>query len=114
MKNEEIIMQTRVNLMNARVIGTTGRKMEWKDKDNNPIEIDEPAEIHTYTGWKQRGYQVPRNTKAKIFIPIWNYITLEDGSQTMIQRNAAFFTPSQVERIVLDEDDVMYEDMQLV
>lgn len=96
MKNEEIIMKTRVNLMNSRVIGTTGRKMPWKDADGNDIMIDEPAEIHTVAGWNRNGYKVNKGEKCKIFIPIWNYITLEDGSTTMIQRNASFFTPEQV------------------
>lgn len=110
MKNEEVIMQTRVNLMNNRVIGTTGRKMEWHDRDGVVIEIDEPAEIHTYTGWKQRGFQVPKGTKCKVFIPIWNYVTLEDGTTTMMQRNAPFFTPEQVEKIEVEVQEVA--DMQ--
>ena len=97
MKNEQIVMQTRVNLMNLGVIGTTGRKMQWQDKEGNPIEINEPAEIHTVAGWNKAGYKVTAGQKCKVFIPIWNYITLDDGSQTMIQRNAPFFTPEQVE-----------------
>ena len=104
MKNEEIIMRTRVNLMNSRVIGTTGNKMEWMTSEGEVIEIDEPAEIHTYTGWKRRGYQVPKGAKAKVFIPIWNYSTDEEGNTTMFQRNAPFFTPDQVEKIEVTEE----------
>jgi hypothetical protein len=100
MKNEEMIMKTRIRLMNSRVIGTTGNKMEVVDADGVVTEIDEPEEIHTYVGWKRRGYQVPQGTKAKVFIPIWNYSTDEEGNTTMFQRNAPFFTPSQVEKIV--------------
>lgn len=107
MKNEEKIMQMRVNLMNNRIIGTTGKKMPWKDSEGNEVMIDEPAEIHTYTGWKRKGFQVPRGTKAKIFIPIWNYITLDDGTRTMMERNAPFFTPDQVQAI--EENDEFVE-----
>ena len=103
MKNEQIIMNTRVRLMQNKQLGTTGRKMPWVDRDGNEIEIDEPAEIHTYTGWKRRGFQVPQGTKSKLFIPIWNYSTDEEGNTVMMQRNAAFFTPDQVVPI---EDDV--------
>ena len=107
MKNEEAIMQMRVNLMRNRQIGTTGRKMMWHDVDGNEIEIDEPAEIHTYTGWKKLGYQVPTGTRAKIFIPIWNSITLGDGSTSMMQSNRAFFTPEQVQRIEEEVNNVL-------
>lgn len=111
MKNEEIIMQTRVNLMNARVIGTTGRKMMWHDADGNQIEIDEPAEIHTVAGWNKKGYSVVKGSKSKVFIPIWNYITLEDSTTTMIQRNAPFFTPEQV--VLRDVTSQAMEDMAM-
>lgn len=98
MKNEEVVMKTRVQLMNMGVIGTTGRKMQWGvDEEGNPNMINEPAEIHTVAGWNKAGYKVIAGQKCKVFIPIWNYITLDDGSQTMIQRNAPFFTPEQVE-----------------
>ena len=103
MKNEEIIFNTRVNLMNARIIGTTGNKVTVIQNEQE-VEIDEPAEIHTYVGWKRKGFQVPKGTKAKVFIPIWNYINNPDGSQTMIQRNAPFFTPEQVVPIEEVED----------
>lgn len=96
MKNETVVMQTRVNLMNMGVIGTTGRKMPWTDANGNQIEINEPAEIHTVAGWNKVGYKVNKGEKCKVFIPIWNYITLDDGSRTMVQRNAPFFTPEQV------------------
>lgn len=103
MKNEQIIMNTRINLMRNGQLGTTGRKMEYVDNDGVISEIDEPAEIHTYTGWKQRGFQVPRGTKARVFIPIWNYITDEEGNTVMMQRNAPFFLPDQVEKIEIEE-----------
>lgn len=116
MTNEQIIMNTRVRLMNNRVIGTTGKKMEYVDRDGVVTEIDEPAEIHTYVGWKRRGFQVPKGTKAKVFIPIWNYSTDEEGNTTMFQRNAPFFTPEQVIKIEESEDNnldtVNISDMQ--
>lgn len=92
MKNEQIIMNTRVQLMRNGQLSTTGKKMTYVDADGVESQIDEPAEIHTYTGWKMRGFQVPQGTKSRIFIPTWTR-TAEGG---WTQRNAPYFTPEQV------------------
>lgn len=99
MTNEQIVMNTRVMLMRNGQIGTTGRKIEYVDKDGVVSEINEPAEIHTYVGWKRLGYQVPEGTKAKVFIPIWVYNTDEEGNTIMMNVNRPFFLPSQVQKI---------------
>lgn len=107
MKNEEIIMKTRINLMNNRQLGTTGRLMDYVTEDGELTQIDEPAEIHTYVGWKRKGYQVPIGTKSRVFIPIWNYTTDDEGNTVMIQRNAPFFLPDQVVKIEDENEAVM-------
>ncbi len=106
MKNEQIIMNTRVNLMRNGQLGTTGRKMNYVDADGVETQIDEPAEIHTYTGWKRLGFQVPKGTKAQIFIPTWTR-TAEGG---WLQRNAPYFKPDQVQPIE-ETNDVPFEEM---
>lgn len=92
MKNEQIIMNTRVMLMRNGQLGTTGRKMDYVDSNGVQSQIDEPAEIHTYSGWKKLGYQVPKGTKSTIFIPTWN--RTDEGGWT--QTNRAYFKPDQV------------------
>lgn len=108
MKNEQIIMNTRVNLMRNGQLGTTGRKMNYVDADGVESQIDEPAEIHTYTGWKRLGFQVPKGTKAQIFIPTWTR-TAEGG---WLQRNAPYFKPDQVQPIE-EVDEVPFEEMAM-
>lgn len=102
MTNEQIIFNARIQLMEAGLIGTTGRKIEIADNNGEVKEINEPEEIHTVAGWNREGYLVRKGEKAKISIPIWNakYIgDKEDPNATMfmVQRNAYFFAPSQVE-----------------
>jgi len=109
MKNEQIIMNTRIALMRNNQLGTTGRRMKWVDADGIENEIDEPAEIHTYTGWKMRGFQVPQGTKSRIFIPTWSRTA--EGSWT--QRNAAYFTPDQVVPIEKQEDTIQIPEINM-
>jgi len=63
--------------------------------------------VHTYAGWKARGYQVKKGSKALFKAPIWKHTTkktkTEDGTETeaakMFLTDAAFFGESQVEAI---------------
>lgn len=72
--------------------------------------------LHTYKGWLDRGYQVQKGAKA-YKITIWNYrkktmkcevtdtetgeITTEDiESGNYYQKEAYFFTPDQVKKVV--------------
>ena len=101
MKNEQIIMNTRVRLMMNGQLGTTGRKMNYVDVDGVESQIDEPAEIHTYTEWKRKGFQVPKGMKATIFIPTWRR-TEEGGWE---QNNRPYFKPEQVVPIEESEQE---------
>ena len=69
-------------------------------------EVDE--EVDTYAGWKRRGYQVKKGSKAlfqtKIWKPFYKAYTTEDGEEEekmrMFKVKASFFGKSQVEAIV--------------
>lgn len=59
-------------------------------------------ECHTYSKWKQLGYQVQRGSKAVFQATIWKHTTCErDGEieERMFMQKASFFSRSQVEKI---------------
>ena len=65
-----------------------------------------PEPIHTFQGWKERGYVVKKGEKSDIKITIWKHAAKKievDGEETesnsMFMKTAAFFRFSQVERI---------------
>lgn len=110
MTNEQIIFNARVRLMTSNMIGTTGRKITIMENGQEKL-IDEPAEIHTYAGWKRLGYQVRRGEKSRINIPIWTAGNIEGNENEqsqmfMFQRNASFFTPEQVDPIEEESNEV--------
>ena len=86
MTNAEIIFNKRVELMNAGIIGKTGRKIKvaYTDDDGNTQEmiIDEPEEIHTFQAWKQAGFIVKKGQKAIARFRIWNYTNGKKGKPT--------------------------------
>ena len=65
--------------------------------------VDE--EVDTYAGWKRRGYQVKKGSKALFQTSIWKpvFYKAEDGEEEnmrMFKVKAYYFGKSQVERIV--------------
>ena len=75
MTNEMIILWESVDLMEQGIIGTTGRTFEVEDKDGNKRLLREPEPIHTFDGWKERGYAVKKGEHAVASFLIWKYIT---------------------------------------
>lgn len=106
MTNKQIIEEQRVAFMKAGVLKSVGKlKVNLGDK---VVEIDEPEEIHTYAAWKSLGYCVKKGEKSQIKFPIWKYASKtsqdeETGEEKvngkMFMKVAAFFTPSQVEKM---------------
>lgn len=105
MKNVDIILHESIILMNKGIIGTNGFKMTVEAPNGTKKEIDMPEEIHTYRGWKARGYQVQKGQKAIAQFPIWKHVTKkakkedEEDEQRMFMKMSSFFKKSQVERI---------------
>lgn len=95
MTNAEIIYKTSERLVMEGVL-----KMVQIGNDLVP----EP--LHTFTGWKERGYAVKKGEKSFIKIPIWKHRSKKvekDGEEhetsSMFITTAAFFTFAQVEKI---------------
>lgn len=75
MTNEEIIFNERIDLAAKGIIKYTGRniRVAWHNDDGTTEEkiIPEPEEIHTFEGWKARGYMVQKGQHAKAAFTIW-------------------------------------------
>ena len=72
------------------------------------IENNITCPLHTYTKWKELGYQVKKGEKSQHHILIWKACTkkvVDTEKQTeitttkMIMKVAHFFTLSQVEKV---------------
>lgn len=106
MTNEQIIFEKRCELMEAEVIGTTGRYYNVVDENGNEKRLMEPEEIHTFLAWKALGYGVKRKEKAIATFPIWKYAAkkkeAENGEEQEEERvflkMSCFFSSSQVEK----------------
>ena len=66
-------------------------------------KVDE--EVDTYAGWKRRGYQVKKGSKALFQTRIWKpvFYKAEDGEEEnmkMVKVKASYFGKSQVEAII--------------
>lgn len=107
MTNAQIIFAKRLELMEAGVIGTTGRKIRIKDEDGSERVMWEPAQIHTFQAWKELGYCVKKGEHAKAKFTIWKYSAGKktadeaDGEEQdhghMFMKTAFFFSAGQVE-----------------
>lgn len=108
MTNATIILNESIRLMEEGVLKGTGEFVKFEDVNGNIKEFEIPEEIHTFNGWKQRGYAVKKGEKSKIKFSIWKCtskaVKNEDGEDEDIQTNmfmklSAFFTLAQVEKI---------------
>jgi hypothetical protein len=76
--NSEIILRNSLELMKEGVLKPTGRVFVQELADGTKVELPEPEPIHTYNGWKDRGYQVKRGEHAKASFTIWKYTGKKD------------------------------------
>lgn len=110
MTNEMIIFNNRIELQKKNIIKGTGNMIEV-EINGKKITLEEPEEIHTFNGWKQRGYKVKKGEHSSIKFPIWKYVEkkkkpeeltgneLIDAPKTsMFMKMSAFFTQAQVEK----------------
>ena len=119
MTNEKIIMNARLALLDAGLIGTTGRQYEIIDENGDSRFVDEPEELHTFEIWQRMGYSVKKGEKAIAKIRIWKYSekteeltgkTQQDEKadeseerSRMFMKLAYFFAPSQVEKADVED-----------
>lgn len=105
MTNSEIIFRQSLELMKQGIIKTTGRVLTQELPDGSKVEINEPEEIHTYNGWKDRGYQVKKGERAKASFSVWKYAgkkdeeTGEEINGKCFQKKSYWFTADQVEKV---------------
>lgn len=110
MTNNNIVLSHAIELMNRGIIGTTGKFCEIEDKEGNKKTIQEPEPIHTFAGWKARGFQVKRGQTAVVKFPIWRHQAAgthinrktgmeEETGEKMCLTEACFFSESQVQPI---------------
>lgn len=109
MTNAQIIMTESVELMRQGKLKGTGEfiKVEINGEER---EFELPEEIHTFNGWKERGFKVKKGEHSEIKFAIWKYTEkakkeeektgnpLEDAPvKNMFRKMSAFFTRNQVE-----------------
>ena len=105
MTNAQIVLSNALELLDKGILKPSGRMFTQVMPDGSQVEIPEPEVIHTYSGWKHRGYQVRKGQKAVARFPIWKHgerVDEETGELTderCFQKVAAWFTIDQVERI---------------
>lgn len=106
MTNAMIILDESVRLMDEGVLKGTGEYVTVENKDGTTKQLEMPEAIHTFQGWKERGYSVKKGEKAIAKFPIWKHTSKKvevDGEEeertNMFMKTAAFFKFEQVERI---------------
>ena len=115
MTNAMIIAAEQIQLQKEGILKYTGKYIDVVGTDGMITKVLEIQPIHTYNGWKARGYQVKKGEKAIAKFPIWKYVakvskeTAEvfdpddtdhiEGTGKMIMKMSAFFTDEQVEEV---------------
>lgn len=103
--NAEIIFRESQNLLKNGILKPTGRMFIQELSDGTKIEVPEAEPIHTYSGWKELGYQVKKGEHAKAQFTIWKFYgkkNEETGEETEGRchpKKAFWFTFDQVEKV---------------
>ena len=113
MTNADIIFTQAQKLAEAGKIAYTGREFKAVLADGTEITVKETEDIHTFNGWKERGYSVKKGEKAVDKFVIWKHspakveeLPMKDGDGVeyvdkgkMFMKTASFFAAHQVEPI---------------
>ena len=110
MTNAQIIFNEAQRLAEAGAIKYTGREFVMETADGEQITVKETEDIHTFNGWKERGYRVQKGQKAVARFCIWKHSPgrvkeLPNGEgeymekDRMFMKQSCFFSRSQVELI---------------
>lgn len=119
MTNEMIILNESLEAMKQGLLKGTGEFVKIVNDDGSELEVELPEEIHTFNGWKERGFQVKKGEKSKIKFSIWKHtrkmlntdtgneennkmneeINKQGGQTNMFMKTSAFFTFDQVEPV---------------
>lgn len=109
MTNANIILNESVKLMKENKLKGSG-KIGTVEINGEQMQIELPEEIHTFNGWKERGFKVKKGEHSNIKFAIWKYTERakkeeeKNGSLAddvnishMFMKLSAFFTAEQVE-----------------
>lgn len=110
MTNADIIFTQAQRLAEAGKISYTGREFTATLADGSEITVKETEDIHTFNGWKARGFTVRKGEKAIDKFTIWKHspakveeLPDESGEYLdrgrMFMKTAAFFAAHQVDPI---------------
>jgi len=104
MTNQMIIMFQQEALAEAGILEYTGREIEVMLPDESVMTFKEVEPIHTYSRWRELGFQVQKGETAIAKFKVWKHTskknkeTDEDESR-MFMKTASFFKQSQVKEI---------------
>lgn len=110
MTNATIIFNESLKLMEQGILKGTGEFLDVKREDGTSEKLEVPEEIHTFNGWKKRGFAVRKGEKSQIKFTIWKFIkgsakTNDEENEEVnghcIMKLSAFFKASQVEKVAL-------------
>ena len=109
MTNEQIIFQHRLKLREDGIIGSTDQMIIIEHDDGSKESVFMPEEIHSFKGWKDRGFSVKKGEHHIAAFPIWLYTRAKKNSgksmeedepsecpERIIQKQTYFFSASQV------------------
>lgn len=106
MTNADIIFTHSQELLKQGILAPTGNTFKAiivnADGEEEEVVVEEAEPIHTYNGWKERGYQVQKGEKAIAQFTIWKHVTKkakkegEEDEQKMFMKKASWFKFSQV------------------
>lgn len=107
MTNAMIIELNKLELQKQGILKYTGRTVHGLNLAGEEVELPEIQPIHTFNGWKSRGFRVKRGEHAIAKFPIWKYTgkrkneTEEEAQEKgyCFMKLSAFFTDEQVEKI---------------
>lgn len=109
MTNEQIIFNSRLELLEQGLIGTTGNTIVFEDSEGKKVEVLEPEQLHTFKEWERLGYRVIRGQHAVVKLNIWKHVVRkadkvdEADRETMFMKLSSFFSQSQVEPLSVSE-----------
>ena len=74
MTNAMILMMETQRLAEEGILQYTGKVFKGVNALGEECEFKEVEPIHTFAGWKERGYCVKKGEHSDIKFPIWKYI----------------------------------------
>lgn len=95
MKNEVIIFEKRLELMEEGIIRSTGELIEYQLPSGEWIKVPEPIQIHTLKQWANLQYSVNDGEKPIATFKIWKPYMNKKG-HGIVFKNADFYSLDQV------------------